>query len=90
MDGGSFADGICSRRTTEAKPIVAEIASDQAIYRSQGDPSQYAAHLIMRDAEWKYVCNRFDNDKLYRLSTGLVEVINWALDSSCRNRIKQM
>ena len=44
----------------------------------------------MRDAEWKYVCNRFDHDELYRLSTGLVEVINWALDSSCRNRIKQM
>ena len=65
MDGGSFADGIGSSRTTEAKPILVDIARDQAIYRSQGDPSQYAAHLIMQDAEWKYLCNRFDNDELY-------------------------
>ena len=73
MDGGSFANGICSKNNGSQ---LAEIASDQAIYRSQGDPSQYAAHLIMRDAEWKYVCNRFDNDEIYRLRTGSAEVIN--------------
>ena len=90
MDGRSFAADIRTGRQPVAKPIFAEIASDAAINKGQFVPEQFAAHVMVRDGEWKYVWNRHDESELYHLDTDPSEMINLALDSSYGNRINKM
>ena len=47
--------------------MFAEIASLDAIYHGAEEPEQLAAHVMMRDENWKYIWNRFDIDELYDL-----------------------
>ena len=67
IDGRSFAADLTAAGRPEARPVFAEIASDLAIYRGNRDRDQLAAHLIVRNDDWKYVWNRFDGDELYDL-----------------------
>ena len=74
----------------ERQPIFAEIASLDAIYHGAQEPEQLAAHVMVRDENWKYVWNRFDIDELYDLSADPGEMKNVASDSDQRNRAASM
>lgn len=90
IDGRSVADAILNGREPEPQPIFAEIASLDAIYHGAQEPEQLAAHVMVRDENWKYVWNRFDIDELYDLNADPGEMNNVADDSKHRNRVSAM
>ena len=90
IDGRSVADAILNGREPEPQPIFAEIASLDAIYHGAEEPEQLAAHVMVRDENWKYIWNRFDIDELYDLNADPGEMNNVADDSKHRNRVSAM
>ena len=90
VDGRSAADAILNRREPDRQPVFAEIASLDAIYHNAGEPEQLAAHVMVRDGNWKYVWNRFDIDELYDLDADPGEMDNLAGDGDCTDRIASM
>ena len=90
IDGRSVADAILNGREPEPQPIFAEIASLDAIYHGAQEPEQLAAHVMVRDENWKYIWNRFDIDELYDLDADPGEMNNVADDSKHRNRVSAM
>ena len=90
IDGRSVADAILNGREPERQPIFAEIASLDAIYHGAQEPEQLAAHVMVRDENWKYIWNRFDIDELYDLNADPGEMNNVADDSKHRNRVSAM
>ena len=90
IDGRSVAEAILNGREPERQPIFAEIASLDAIYHGAQEPEQLAAHVMVRDENWKYIWNRFDIDELYDLTADPGEMKNVASDSVQRNRAASM
>ena len=90
IDGRSVAESILIGREPERQPIFAEIASLDAIYHGAQEPEQLAAHVMVRDENWKYIWNRFDIDELYDLNADPGEMNNVADDSKHRNRVSAM
>ena len=90
IDGRSVAEAILNGREPEPQPIFAEIASLDAIYHGAQEPEQLAAHVMVRDENWKYIWNRFDIDELYDLNADPGEMNNVADDSKHRNRVSAM
>ncbi len=90
IDGRSVAEAILNGREPERQPIFAEIASLDAIYHGAQEPEQLAAHVMVRDENWKYIWNRFDIDELYDLNADPGEMNNVADDSKHRNRVSAM
>ena len=90
IDGRSVTDAILNGREPERQPIFAEIASLDAIYHGAQEPEQLAAHVMVRDENWKYIWNRFDIDELYDLNADPGEMKNVASDSDQRNRAASM
>ena len=90
MDGRSVAADLLAAAAPQAKPVFAEIASGEALYRRQHDPAQFAAHVMVRDGGWKYVWNRFDDDELYHLDADPAEMHNLAPDPACGPRIRAL
>ena len=90
VDGRSVAEAILNGREPERQPIFAEIASLDAIYHGAQEPEQLAAHVMVRDENWKYIWNRFDIDELYDLNADPGEMKNVASDSDQRNRAASM
>jgi arylsulfatase A-like enzyme len=89
MDGHSIADAL--RRGTEPPPVpvlaeLAEIASQDAILA----PEQLAAHVMLRDGDWKYVRNRHDIDELYDLAADPREMCNLAATPAHGERLTAM
>ena len=54
------------------------------------EPEQLAAHVMVRDENWKYIWNRFDIDELYDLNADPGEMKNIANDSHRRHRVASM
>ena len=90
IDGRSVAEAILNGREPERQPVFAEIASLDAIYHGAEEPEQLAAHVMVRDENWKYIWNRFDIDELYDLNADPGEMCNVANDSEHRNRVASM
>lgn len=90
IDGRSVAESILNGREPERQPIFAEIASLDAIYHGAQEPEQLAAHVMVRDENWKYIWNRFDIDELYDLNTDPDEMSNIAADSEYQNQVSAM
>ena len=90
MDGRSFAPDIAAGRAPLWAPVFAEIASGEALYRRQHDLEQFAAHVMVRDGDWKYVWNRFDADELYRLDEDRAEMNNLAGAARWGQQIRKM
>ena len=90
IDGRSVADAILNGREPERQPVFAEIASLDAIYHGAEEPEQLAAHVMVRDEDWKYIWNRFDIDELYDLNADPGEMCNVANGSEHRNRAASM
>ena len=90
IDGRSVAEAILNGREPERQPIFAEIASLDAIYHGAQEPEQLAAHVMVRDENWKYIWNRFDIDELYDLNADPDEMSNVANDREHWNRIASM
>ena len=78
IDGISVAESIRNGTEPERRPVFAEIASQEVIYRRSEDLDQHAAHVMMLDGQWKYVWNRFDIDELYELENDPLEIQNFA------------
>ena len=66
------------------------IASLDAIYHNAQEPEQLAAHVMVRDGNWKYIWNRFDIDELYDLDADPGEMENVAGRRDCQERIASM
>ena len=90
IDGRSIAEAILNGREPERQPVFAEIASLDAIYHGAEEPEQLAAHVMVRDEDWKYIWNRFDIDELYDLNADPGEMCNVANGSEHRNRAASM
>ena len=90
IDGRSVAGAILNGRQPEGQPILAEIASFDAIYHNADEPEELAAHVMIKDGHWKYVRNRFDIDELYDLKTDPNEMQNVADRPGHQNRIARM
>ena len=90
MDGRSLAAEITAGREPQPAPVFAEIASGEALYRRQHEPEQFAAHVMVRDGDWKYVWNRFDADELYRLDEDPAEMNNLVEAPAAGPRIERM
>ena len=90
VDGRSVADAIRKGREPDPMPIFAEIASQEAIYHGAREPEQLAAHVMVRDGNWKYVLNRFDIDELYDLDADPGEMDNLAGDGGFTERTAAM
>ena len=90
IDGRSVAEPILNGQQPERQPIFAEIASLDAIYHGAQEQEQLAAHVMVRDKNWKYIWNRFDIDELYDLDTDPGEMSNIADDSEQQNRATTM
>ena len=78
LDGRSIAGALRRGQEPPPAPVLAEIASQEAIYRGNRAPDQLAAHVLLRDGDWKYVRNRHDIDELYDLATDPRELRNLA------------
>ena len=90
IDGRSVAEAILNGREPERRPVFAEIASLDAIYHGAQEPEQLAAHVMMREENWKYIWNRFDIDELYNLNADPGEMNNIADDSEHGSRVASM
>ena len=89
-DGCSVAEAILNGREPDHRPIFAEIASLDAIYHNAQEPEQLAAHVMVRDGNWKYIWNRFDIDELYDLDADPGEMENVAGNADCQGRLASM
>jgi len=78
IDGRSLAGDLRADREPDPKAVFAEIASARAVWQGDDDPEQLAAHVMIRDGNYKYVWNRFDIDELYELPTDPGEIVNRA------------
>ena len=90
IDGRSVAEAILNGQEPERRPVFAEIASLGAIYHGAQEPEQLAAHVMVRDENWKYIWNRFDIDELYDLNADPDEMNNIVDDSEHLNRVASM
>ena len=90
IDGRSVAEAILNGQEPECRPVFAEIASLDAIYHGAQEPEQLAAHVMVRDENWKYIWNRFDIDELYDLNADPGEMSNVVNDSERQNRVASM
>ena len=90
IDGRSVAKAILNGREPNRRPVFAEIASLDAIYHGAEEPEQLAAHVMVRDENWKYIWNRFDIDELYDLNADPGEMNNIADDSEHVSRVASM
>ena len=93
MDGRSVAGPVLAGSQPDPRPILAEIASQEAIYgpsEVNQDREQLAAHVMLLDKGCKYVWNRFDADELYDLRTDPDEMHNLAALAKGRERIVSM
>ena len=90
IDGRSVAASILAGEEPTPQPVFAEIASNEAIYRGAQDLEQLAAHVMVYDGRWKYICNRFDIDELYDLETDAEEMRNLAAQPEHHERVDSM
>jgi arylsulfatase A-like enzyme len=90
IDGHSVANAIRAGHEPDSRPIFAEIAGQEVIYRGSEARDQFAAHVMVRDGKWKYVWNRFDTDELYDLESDTNEMRNLALQSERVSRISEL
>ena len=90
IDGRSLAADLQAGRDPAAEPVFAEIASQRAIWQGDDDPEQLAAHVMVRDGDYKYVWNRFDTDELYDLAADPDEMSNLAGAREQRGRIEEL
>ena len=90
IDGRSVAEALLEGREPDPRPVFAEISSQEAIFQWAEEPEQLAAHVMVRDGDWKYVRNRFDIDELYDLRTDPGEMENLAARPEHRERVSSM
>ena len=93
LDGRSIADAL--RRGTEPAPApvlaeLAEIAGPEAMEHGNLAPEQLAAHVMLRDGNWKYVRHRHDIDELYDLAADPCEMHNLAAAQEHGARVSAM
>ncbi|MBL9216828.1 MAG: sulfatase-like hydrolase/transferase [Opitutaceae bacterium] len=90
IDGRSLAAALRAGREPEPQPVFAELCSPAAQKGRTDDESGLAAHLMVRDGDWKYVRNRDDLDELYDLAADPGEMVNLAAEASSAPRIARL
>ena len=90
LDGRSLAGALRRGVEPAPAPVLAEIASQRAIYGGDRSPDQLAAHVMLRDGDWKYVRNRHDIDELYDLVADPREMRNLAATPAHGERVTAM
>ena len=90
LDGRSLATPLLRGEEPAPAPVLAEIASQDAIYRGHREPEQLAAHVMLREGDWKYVRNRHDVDELYDLAADPREMRNLAADPTQAARVADL
>ena len=78
LDGRSLAAALRRGEEPAPAPVLAEIASQDAIYGGSRAADQLAAHVMLRAGDYKYVRNRHDLDELYDLADDPGEQCNLA------------
>ena len=78
LDGRSLAAALRRGEEPAPAPVLAEIASQDAIYGGSRAADQLAAHVMLRAGDYKYVRNRHDRDELYDLADDPGEQCNLA------------
>ena len=78
VDGRSVASAVVNGREPAPSPVFAEIATWRAIQSQTDDPAELAAHVMVRDGQWKFVWNGLDTDELYDLEADPYEMTNLA------------
>ena len=90
VEGRSLAQAITTGTAPQPAPVFAEVPSAEAIYRGNHDSAQYAAHVMVRDGNWKYVWNRYEIDELYDLAADPAEMENRAESPSYAQQVAEM
>ena len=93
LDGRSLAAALRRGAEPEPAPVLAEIAgitSEEAMEHGDLAPDQLAAHVMLRDGDWKYVRNRHDIDELYDLGADPREMHNVAAVPAHSGRVASM
>ena len=90
LDGRSLAEPLRRGEEPEPAPVLAEIASQDAIYGGSRAPEQLAAHVMLRAGDWKYVRNRHDLDELYDLAADPGEQRNLAAHPAQAARVADL
>ena len=93
LDGRSIAGPLRRGGEPEPAPVLAEIAaiaSRDALEHGNLAPDRLAAHVMLRDGDWKYVRNRHDIDELYHLGDDPREMRNLAAAAEHAGRVDEM
>ncbi|MBE83859.1 MAG: hypothetical protein CME21_14955 [Gemmatimonadetes bacterium] len=90
IDGQSVAKHLRAGEEPVSRPVFAEIASQETIYRGSNEPEHFASHVMMLDGSWKYVRNRADLDELYDLASDPEELRNLASLAQQTDRVISM
>ena len=90
IDGRSVASDLLNSKEPNNEPIMAEIASQEAIYQDDNDPERLAEHVMLKDGVWKLILNRNDINELYKLDTDPEEMNNLATLNEHSERVQIM
>ena len=90
IDGRSVASALLNSKEPNNEPIMAEIASQEAIYQDDNDPERLAEHVMLKDGVWKLILNRNDINELYKLDTDPEEMNNLATLNEHSERVQIM
>lgn len=87
IDGRSVAAEIRGGREPDARPVFAELATEEVHRGLTEDLAGAGGHIMVRDGPWKYVWNQFDSDELYDLAHDPGEDVNVAGDARYRETV---